>query len=359
MFIFLFFGIVVVGGIYYITMQLENRDEENNINNEPVQLEGEELNIYNFNDELMFSLDEFSSRYDLTWEYDSFEGIIKIYDSNHTYFLLKETPVIAVDGVYKPVVAIPYIKNNQVYLDLDILNKVFNYRYEPIKGQEVIEVFENGNLTDVGNSYYQNFENQFSNMTEQEMFSYLSFLSVPLRDAHLTSRDSQLPGAPRDYRNGYHEGIDWYEGTIGINISKNTPVISMANGVVVRADHDYIELNYEERDEILNISINSDHTPQYILDKLRGRSVWIQSNNGVMIRYAHLSRIESNIKLGDIVQGGQIIGYVGNSGTSYGIEGNDGGLHLHTDILIYNNLFWEHYNASQIRFILEALFSAK
>ncbi len=361
---------LVIGSIFFSTFNLNHEDNyitndhdlkiddllnpDSNISPQP---KGEKIAVYNINNEHMFSLDEFYSIYNMEWQYDYFEGTIELKDTYHTYYFLKGTSVIAEDGIYLPYESKMYTdKDNNVFINLDILEDVFNYDYNSIEGEEAIEVFALDDSSVTENKSYLKFENQFPNMTEEDMIEYLSFLSVPLQGAHITSRDSQMPGAPRDYRNGTHEGIDWYAGTTGINIDKDTPILSMADGIVVRADYDYVELSNAERDEILGIAANSDHTPQYILDKLRGRTVWIQYDNGVMVRYAHLSRIAENIKVGAIVNSGDTIGYVGNSGTSYGVEENDVGLHLHSDILIYNNLFWEHFDNNQIRLILETLF---
>ncbi|GBF11096.1 M23 family metallopeptidase [Tepidibacillus sp. HK-1] len=200
------------------------------------------------------------------------------------------------------------------------------------------------------------FEQHFSEMSSDELISYLDFLSSPLKGAKVSTRDSHLPGALRSYRNGFHEGIDWYTGVTGITINQTTPVLSMADGSVVRVDHDFVELTKKERTELLNIAKSSNQTPEYILDRLRGRTVWVQYPKGVLVRYAHLSAISKNVVLGKGIKTGEVLGYVGNSGTSDGVFGNDRGLHLHTDILIYNHLFWENLDKRQIRQVLKAIF---
>ena len=35
---------------------------------------------------------------------------------------------------------------------------------------------------------------------------------IPIKDACITERSELLPGAPRTYRNGIHEGVDFYDG---------------------------------------------------------------------------------------------------------------------------------------------------
>src|SRR5690625_1315041 len=39
-------------------------------------------------------------------------------------------------------------------------------------------------------------------------------------------------------------------------------------------------------------------TPAWILDLLRGRQVWVVYENGVMARYAHLSSVRPDLKVG-------------------------------------------------------------
>jgi murein DD-endopeptidase MepM/ murein hydrolase activator NlpD len=189
-----------------------------------------------------------------------------------------------------------------------------------------------------------------------QLTEYLSFLSPPIENASASSRDSHLPGAPRHYRNGYHEGIDWYFDQKGNWVDETTPILAQADGVVVRADLNYDEFTYEERKKVLDFSKSLPHTPQYILDQLRGRSVWVQYERGVMVRYAHLSSVREGLDIGMKVKRGEILGFVGNSGTSSGVNQNQEDLHLHMDILIYGRLFWENLEQQDIRSVLMGVF---
>lgn len=331
-----------IGGID----QTDDTDNENR----------EELSLYLFDGIKMVSLRELSEKYDLTWHYDSFEGTIKIKNKTDEFSLLKETSILAKNGIYLPNESTPYIDSSEmVYLPTEML-KHFNLDYLASEADDSIVVF-NQEPTALDNSAaYTAFEQEFPTMGVEEIYNQLAFLASPIEGAHLPSKDSQLPGAPRTYRNGTHEGIDWYADYVGVHVDRNTPILSMAEGVVVRADHDYVELSEADRSTDLNTSTSSEHTPEYILDKLRGRTVWVQYKNGVTVRYAHMDSINENIRVGDVVKQGDILGYVGNSGTSYGVEGSDLGLHLHSDILIYNHLFWENLNQEEIKVVLERLF---
>ncbi len=182
-------------------------------------------------------------------------------------------------------------------------------------------------------------------------------LACPIAGATVTPKSSQWPGAPRPYRNGYHEGLDMYAFTSGVIVNKMTDILSMDQGIVIRADHGYVELQKNDRDQLLAIASQRPITPEYILDEVRGRSIWIQHSNGVIGRYVHLDQIADDVQVGKPVSKGQVIGKAGNSGTSYGVEGNDEGVHLHLDILIDGQLFWEGLSPEQTVGILKKVFS--
>ena len=89
---------------------------------------------------------------------------------------------------------------------------------------------------------------------------------------------------------GYHTGID-------IANVLNTPVSSATDGTVVLAQS---------------------------MDKYYGNNIEIE-NNGVIFKYAHLNQI--NVKEGDIIKQGDVIGLMGSTGASTGS-------HLHFEIKI-------------------------
>ena len=155
---------------------------------------------------------------------------------------------------------------------------------------------------------------------------------VPVQDATISSRASHLPGAPRAYRNGTHEGFDFYGGTVSVPIRYGTPVVSVAAGRVIRADTNYTELTQEEYDGIIEASQNSLITPPEILDQLRGRQVWVQHAGDFVSRYAHLAEIPSNITEGAFVAQGDTVGTTGNSGTIEAVQGSQDGPHPHVEI---------------------------
>lgn len=56
-----------------------------------------------------------------------------------------------------------------------------------------------------------------------------------------------------------------------------------------------------------------------------GKVIFIEHNNNYSTVYAHQSRFDKKIKIGSIIEQGQIIGYVGSTGTS-------SGPHLHYEL---------------------------
>ncbi len=166
----------------------------------------------------------------------------------------------------------------------------------------------------------------------QSLVDQLDFLTSPLPEAAISTRDSQLPGAPRAYRNGTHQGLDYYDGFCGIRIRFGDPVYAAGDGVIYRIDHEYSEMDAPARREILDTAQSLEDTPEDILDKLRGRQVWIKHDYGVMTRYAHLYQVADNVEIGDPVKTGDLIGTIGNSGTGDGARGSTLNPHLHFEI---------------------------
>ena len=162
--------------------------------------------------------------------------------------------------------------------------------------------------------------------------SWPSGFVPPVEGATFSSRDTHLPGSRRAYRNGYHEGFDFYNGVVRVPITYGTPVVATADGVVSRADHDYVEMTPEEYDGLISDAQNQAVTPQSTLDKLRGRQVWIEHPGGFVSRYAHLSGIPDTITVGTRVTEGQTVGFSGNSGTIEGISGTQDDPHPHYEL---------------------------
>ncbi len=183
------------------------------------------------------------------------------------------------------------------------------------------------------------------------LIAFYSFLSFPIKGGKVSSVNGQLPNAPRSYRNGVHEGLDFY------NMSRGTPVLAAAEGVVVRADHDYSEMTMEKYNEIIQVSMQEAITPPEILDMLRGRQVWIEHQHGIITRYAHLDSVAAEVAVEDVVEKGQEIGTVGDSGSKSGVAGQtlsaSGAPHLHFEIWQGNNFLGQGLTPEQVRRIYQ------
>ena len=159
----------------------------------------------------------------------------------------------------------------------------------------------------------------------------LSGFRIPIAGACITEFEGHLPGAMRAYRNnGVHEGLDFYEWASCTKIDYETPILAAKDGVVIRADLDYVDVTPE--DWVRFEAAGFEGEP--ILDELRGRQIWIEHAGKIVTRYAHLSQIASGIGVGVHVTQGQIIGYAGESGQREHYEAPGTDIHLHFEIRI-------------------------
>jgi len=185
----------------------------------------------------------------------------------------------------------------------------------------------------------------------------LADLRMPIVGATLPDLDTLLPGAPRAYRNGIHQGFDMNNGHIGVPTAYSGPVIAAKDGTVIRALLDWQEMTPQVYADAIAQSQAAGTTPPDILDKLRGRQVWIDHGYGIVTRYVHLSGIAADIVEGAKVRAGDIIGFVGNSGTEASVNGSRSGAHLHFELRIDDRYFGEGMSHSEIREQGNALFS--
>ena len=156
-------------------------------------------------------------------------------------------------------------------------------------------------------------------------------LWFPIPGASLPQDRSYLPGAARSYRRGINQGFDFYGNDAGIPISYGQPVIASADGIISRADTVYEELDNAAWQALLS-KVADRGASEEDLNLLRGRQVWLELNDGRILRYAHLSAIHPAIIEDAFVYRGQVIAYVGNSGTDDGVAGSTRGARLHFEI---------------------------
>lgn len=160
-----------------------------------------------------------------------------------------------------------------------------------------------------------------------------------------------MPNAPRDYRNGTHEGVDFYGVDNCTAISVGTPVVAAKEGVVIRADLDYVDLTLESYQELA-----ANLTSPESLDAFRGRQVWIDHGNGIVTRYCHLSGIADGIAQGTVVNTGDLIAFVGESGTPESINNPGSQYHLHFEVRVNNSYLGAGRPPEQVRALYVELF---
>jgi len=105
--------------------------------------------------------------------------------------------------------------------------------------------------------------------TPEALAARLGRLQSPLEGADPAFPAGHLPGAPRDYRHGIHEGFDWFGYAIAVPLAATTPVRAMAAGVVVRADHGWSTPTAAERQEWLDLAVQARRTPAWVLNLRR------------------------------------------------------------------------------------------
>jgi peptidoglycan LD-endopeptidase LytH len=149
---------------------------------------------------------------------------------------------------------------------------------------------------------------------------------------------SRLTDAPRAYRFGTHNGFDLYA-------PFGAPVSAIADGVVVQADLAYGELTPELHRHLLGACARLRRTPPDVYQQLLGRRVVVDHgvHHGlrVVAVYAHLSGVRA--EAGRRVAGGEVIGAVGNSGTSAGVRGSREDAHLHLEVRLQRRGEHEFY----------------
>ena len=181
----------------------------------------------------------------------------------------------------------------------------------------------------------------------------------PIAGACLSSTDNHMPNAPRAYRAGVHEGVDFYDGYACAPAGRGVAVAAARDGVVRRADHGYRELTPVEMEAVLTRSQRQGYTGVEDLDRLRGRQVWIDHGAGIVTRYAHLLDIPSAIREGVSVKAGQVIGYVGNSGILEGLTDPDAENHLHFEVRIGDRYLGQGAGPAEVRGLYEQVFGGR
>ncbi len=178
----------------------------------------------------------------------------------------------------------------------------------------------------------------------------------PIRGACLPAGDTLMPNAPREYRSGVHEGVDFYGYDNCTGIELGTPAVAAKDGVVIRADEGYHDLTQEELDAANQRIADGHANDADVIDLFRGRQVWIDHGNGIVTRYAHLEGIAPGIREGVAVVQGQTVGLIGDSGTPESLSAPDTEIHLHWELRIGDGFLGAGLPPDQVRALYEGLF---
>lgn len=181
---------------------------------------------------------------------------------------------------------------------------------------------------------------------------------MPIAGACLPSAEALWPNAPRDYRFGIHEGIDFYEYDNCTEIVEGTPVLAAGDGTVIRADHGFVEMTAQELDELLTRSEAQGYTDAEALDRFRGRQVWVDHGEGIVTRYAHLSGIPDNIREGVAVSAGDVVGFVGDSGTPEAVTNPGLEIHLHFEMRVGQAFLGAGLPLDQVQYLYNQVFAS-
>ncbi|MEM8863281.1 MAG: M23 family metallopeptidase [Chloroflexota bacterium] len=186
---------------------------------------------------------------------------------------------------------------------------------------------------------------------DPQIWTQLPNMILPIENLPPDAKELRMPGAPRHYRQGIHEGMDFYWGP-------GREIRAAADGTIVRAMWDYQEpwpeLFAFYRGEAAQLGETSDDA----LDFFRGRQIWVQHENGFVTRHAHLNQIDQVVAEGGQVNQGQIIGYVGNSGSPGSLDGPTVDTHLHFEIWYGDDAYLgQYWRPIETREFIESLFT--
>lgn len=183
-------------------------------------------------------------------------------------------------------------------------------------------------------------------------------LLFPIEGACLPSSDTLMPNAFREYRNGIHQGVDFYGVDNCVSIARGTPVQAVKAGRVIRATLNYQDLTWGELDALNDrVALGEGDSPD-VLDVFRGRQVWVDHGGGLVTRYAHLDGITPGIAVGVTVEAGQELGYVGDSGTPESLTAPGTEDHLHFEMRVGDHYLGEGLPPDEARALYEKAFSS-
>ena len=237
-------------------------------------------------------------------------------------------------------ILIKLMKNRAEGDKVYVLNNAFHSdRFTKLKftaNKHYLKTLENTLLSIYVNRQSESFNPLFKNLKSTLDWNniILPTLPYPCEGINVPKKASRLPNAPREYRNGIHRGIDFFT-------NWGTQVRAVADGTVIRADHNFEEVRPEFRKALLKSASNIKRTPSDVFEHiLLGKTVILDHGPSlvpgfrVITIYAHLSHINNNIKPGNNISAKELIGKTGNTGMEASTYGKRDGSHLHWEMIL-------------------------
>jgi murein DD-endopeptidase MepM/ murein hydrolase activator NlpD len=184
-----------------------------------------------------------------------------------------------------------------------------------------------------------------------ESNSRLTGFIYPIAGGCLPIGDQLMPNAPREYRSGTHEGVDFYGVDNCTAITIGTPVMAAKAGTVIRADLDYVSPTTQQMNAYL-----ADPTSDTSFDAFRGRQVWIDHGDGIVTRYCHLNAVADGLAPGSVVNAGDVIAHVGETGTPESVNNPGTQYHLHFEVRVADSYLGAGLPPQEVRGLYLELF---
>ncbi|HEY9791139.1 MAG TPA: M23 family metallopeptidase [Candidatus Obscuribacterales bacterium] len=163
----------------------------------------------------------------------------------------------------------------------------------------------------------------------------LAGLVMPLPGAHLPRHPGVWAGSRRLYRFGVHHGTDFFDDPgNGTHVHMDSPIYAADSGKIIRADATFKDMDAAKYSYVIYQCHNKHISAEGDEDLLRGCQVWLDHGNGLITRYAHLDKIKPGLKPGMRISTGDLIGFVGVSGTGENLPGRAKHPHLHLEIYL-------------------------
>lgn len=187
----------------------------------------------------------------------------------------------------------------------------------------------------------------------------LAGLTLPLNGSSLPRHPGVWPGARRLYRHGVHKGTDFFQDPGGgTMVSMGTPAFAADAGKVIRADGSFRDMDSGVYSRVIYECHATHQSSEKNEDLLRGCQVWVDHGGGLITKYAHLDRIRPGLKPGMKIARGDLVGFVGVSGTGENLPGRSKHPHLHFEVWLDNQYVGTGLTPSETIGLYEDIFGS-